>query len=88
MNIEPIKLLNNVATQMECGAINVYPAKGYADTVWRLLDENGVELLSRYLRIDEDDYAKWGTDDSYIINLIAEKVGVIIDDKPGKEESK
>ena len=82
MRIVPIKILESTATQILFGGINVYPDKGYADTVWRLLDDAGNEILGRSLRIDGEDYAKWGTDDDYIISVICAKAGVVVDKVP------
>lgn len=41
-------------------------------------DENSSFLFSKTFLIEGDEYLGWGNDDSYLINLISQKLGVIV----------
>jgi len=41
-----------------------------------LYDENKNYISSQSVEINGDDYKKWGNDDSYISNFIAQKLGL------------
>ena len=41
-------------------------------------DENSSFLFSQTLLIEGDEYLGWGSDDSYLINLISQKLGFSI----------
>ena len=42
----------------------------------RLLDSNSNLLNIEFVEVSGDDYSNWGTDDSYINNLILTKLGL------------
>jgi hypothetical protein len=44
----------------------------------RLLDENGNMLDLTFVTMEGEDYTNWGSDDSYIINYVATKLGFTI----------
>jgi hypothetical protein len=43
-----------------------------------LKDQNNRPVDVRRITVDGEEYANWGTDDSYIINLIATKIGLTL----------
>lgn len=43
-----------------------------------LLNDNGHIVHIKYVLIDGDDYKNWNNDDSYIIQKVAEKLGLHI----------
>ena len=43
-----------------------------------LLDENANLLDINFLTMEGEDYANWGSDDNYIINYVATKLGFTI----------
>ena len=46
-----------------------------ARIVVRLLNEDGSVIDFTNIIMDSEDYIKWGSDDQYIINFIASKLG-------------
>jgi hypothetical protein len=44
----------------------------------RLLDENGNMMDLKFITMEGEDYANWGSDDNYIINFVATKLGFTI----------
>jgi hypothetical protein len=43
-----------------------------------ILDENGNMLDLTFLTMEGEDYTNWGSDDNYIINYVATKLGFTI----------
>jgi hypothetical protein len=43
-----------------------------------LLNDNGHIVHIKYVLIDGDDYKNWNNDDRYIIQKVAEKLGIVI----------
>lgn len=41
-----------------------------------LLNAEGSVIQLRYVVVDGDDYKNWSTDDNYLINKVAEKIGL------------
>lgn len=49
-----------------------------ARIVVRLLDESGNMMDLSFITMDGEDYTNWGSDDNYIINFVATKLGFTI----------
>lgn len=65
--------VTQVATKLtvRCLSLDLYKS---ATFVVGFLEENGTLIKNEILRVEGEDYAKWGTDDSYIYTLIKERL--------------
>jgi len=76
INIQTKEIVTTLtATQVEIGEGSIqlnlqarFPVK--------LLDDNGNMVHFEFVTIEGDDYASWTNDDSYVTNLILNKLGI------------
>lgn len=60
--------------RVENVSVNIDAAS--ADFHVTLFDENGGLVMQKGVHIDGDEYAAWGTDDTYLISLAAQKLNL------------
>ena len=50
-----------------------------------LNEDNGVIIQEHYIKIDGEEYDNWGSDDTYIKQLVLSKIGVELFSEPQPE---
>lgn len=80
-NIQPVSvgagLQTATASKVSFGASYV-PFGKVMDFTYALLDSNGKAIYQGLDSLGEDILAGWGSDDQYIINAMASKIGVTL----------
>lgn len=78
VNIEPVMVINQTATQLGASIVS-YDLKGkYCFLNWWLLDADNKKIYSDNYKVPESVLASWGTDDDVIINAVAASQGINI----------
>ena len=74
IEIKPIQGFGKTAVAIELGAFQVDVQARTAKARWILRDSNGGELAQGATELNGEDYAKWGTDDKYVIDFVVSSV--------------
>lgn len=76
INISPVPSYPGTATQLDCVSMSVQLGTT-ANVVWRLLDvNNNVASINTSTNLTEEQYNGWTGDDAYVLECIAENVGL------------
>jgi len=78
-NIEPVTVFPNTATQLRVDDVHLVLSQS-ASVQWALLDSSAATLTVNRVTIEGVEYENWGTDDEYVFNLVASKLGLVIDE--------
>ena len=77
--IEPVSIFPSVADKIYCRNVKVNILRKNAQICWDLISStSGESLKNDYFTIQDEEYNNWADDDSYILNLIANKLGLKI----------
>ena len=76
-SINPIKYQNKIVSQIQIYQIKLNLAKN-AEFYIGLLDKSNGVIEYQNVQITGEDYSKWGSDDSYVINLVLKKLGATL----------
>lgn len=75
--IEPIQGFNETATQLRVSDALVNLGTS-VNVQWELLDADGKVLKVDRVFIEGEEYAAWGSDDEYLVGVVADKIGAVI----------
>jgi hypothetical protein len=78
VQIEPVNILNNIATSLTAHVINYDLVGVYCQLYWYISDNNGNSLYSGNYVVPQDKLQNWGIDDTLIIGALAEDKGFVI----------
>lgn len=78
--IQPVTLWPSIARWLSLGATHVvaYGDDGSALVTWYLLDDQERELKSGQVSITGAEYSGWGTDDEYLLTVLAQRLGLTL----------
>jgi hypothetical protein len=78
--IQPIvyPLNEGTATRLSVLVLNFETTATTCTTYWQLLTEEGVQLSQGNYTLTEEQFLKWGTDNSVVNEYVAEAIGVVI----------
>lgn len=78
--IKPVQVFPDYATTLEVSSvrINKLGNEGHAMAGWKLLTDDGNEVQAGGVNIESAEYSSWSNDDSYVLNLVASKLGLTI----------
>lgn len=78
--IEPVvfPLNEGTATRLTVLVLNFETNATTCTTYYQLLTEEGVQLRQGNYTLTEEQFAKWGTDNSVVNEYVAEAIGVVI----------
>jgi hypothetical protein len=78
--IQPVDfpLNQGTATRMTVLVLNFATDATTATTYWQLLDEEGKQLAQDNYTMAEEEFAQWGTDNSFVNECVANAIGVTI----------
>ena len=77
--IEPIIFpIIGTATKLSVLILNFLTSAVTATTYYQLLTDDGVQCLQGNYQLTDEDFAAWGQDNSYIDDIVANHLGVII----------
>jgi hypothetical protein len=78
--IEPVvfPLNQGTATFMTVLVLNFPTDAVTCTTYWQLLDDEGKQLAQGNYTLTEEQFASWGTDNSYVNECVADAIGVVI----------
>lgn len=75
VNIVDVTLEAPVATNIEIDIMEIV-LNSHVTAVVRFLNSNGNLLKNEIVKIEGAEYAAWGSDDSYIIDLVISKLNL------------
>jgi predicted secreted protein len=71
-------LNEGTATFMSVLVLNFPTDAVTATTYWQLLTDEGKQLAQGNYTLTEEEFAAWGTDNSYVNQCVADAIGVVI----------
>jgi hypothetical protein len=74
----PYPLNEGTATRLSVLVLNFTTDATTCTTYWQLLTEEGKVLSYDNYTLTEEQFAKWGTDNSVVNEYVAEAIGVVI----------
>lgn len=76
--INPVEIFPDVATVFSVVSVQVrdFGENGSAIIGWQLCADGGEQLKSGGIMISGSEYAGWGSDDDYILELALSKLGL------------
>ena len=80
MRINPVGIFPDTATVLKLTGAQVrkFGDGGSVIVGWHLQNKSGATLKSGGVEISGAEYTAWGTDDTYLLDLVASKVGVTV----------
>lgn len=78
--IQPVNCVPSTATILTCNSVsirNLY-SNYQVQLSWSLLSDKSEVLQSQSLLMSKEDYDKWGSDDTYLLNYLADKLKLSI----------
>jgi hypothetical protein len=77
-NIVPVESTQTVVSnRMSIRVLNLVFGTSI-EVIASIVQENGTVTQNNHLVISGEEYANWGSDDEYMVNLIATKIGVTL----------
>lgn len=78
--IEPVvfPLNEGTATRMTVLVLNFPTDAVTATTYYQLLTEEGAQLRQGNYTMTEEEFAAWGTDNTYVNQCVADAIGVVL----------
>jgi len=77
-NIVPVESTQTiVSNRMSIRVLNLVFGTSI-EVIASVIQENGTVTQNHHLVISGEEYAAWGSDDEYMVNLIASKIGVTL----------
>ena len=78
--IEPVvfPLNEGTATRMTVLVLNFPTDAVTATTYYQLLTEEGAQLRQGNYTLTEEEFAAWGTDNTYVNQCVADAIGVVL----------
>lgn len=66
------------ATKLSVLILNFLTSASNATTYYQLLTDDGVQCLQGNYQLTDEEFAAWGQDNSYIDDIVANHLGVVI----------
>ena len=77
--IEPVIFpIIGTATKLSVLILNFLTSASTATTYYQLLTDDGVQCLQGNYQLTDEEFAAWGQDNSYIDDIVANHLGVVI----------
>ena len=77
--IEPVIFpIIGTATKLSVLILNFLTSASTATTYYQLLTDDGVQCLQGNYQLTDQEFAAWGQDNSYIDDIVANHLGVVI----------
>ena len=77
--IEPVIFpIIGTATKLSVLILNFLTSASTATTYYQLLTDDGVQCLQGNYQLTDQEFAAWGQDNSYIDDIVANYLGVVI----------
>lgn len=77
--IEPVIFpIIGTATKLSVLILNFLTSAATATTYYQLLTDDGVQCLQGNYQLTDEEFAAWGQDNSYIDDIVANYLGVVI----------
>jgi hypothetical protein len=78
-NIQPVVFpILGTATNLSVLVMNFLTSAVTATTYYQLLTDDGVQCLQGNYQLTDEEFASWGQDNSYIDDIVANHLGVVI----------
>jgi len=73
VNIVPVQVTSNIiGLTITCASLNLFSSSCFmVDT----LVDSGAPIERKYIYLTQEEYNTWKNDDTYIVNLICERLG-------------
>ncbi len=77
--IEPVIFpIIGTATKLSVLILNFLTSAATATTYYQLFTDDGVQCLQGNYQLTDEEFAAWGQDNSYIDDIVANHLGVVI----------
>lgn len=76
--IQPVQVFPHMADTIKIGGASITKLGdgGQAQVGWALFTQDGLQVQSGGVEISGPEYDAWGSDDTYLINLVVSKLGL------------